>query len=117
MNPNYRGRVIRKKTGGSTGEPLVYFTGTNSHSYLWAGIFLSWEVAGYRFGDKVAIIAGSSLFATGSKQSIYYWLMNVTVMSSFNLSSETMDELSQRLEQDGFRLLYGFSAAIHRIAR
>jgi phenylacetate-CoA ligase len=117
MNPFYSGKVIRKKTGGSTGEPLVYFTGTNSHSYLWAGIFLSWEVAGYRFGDKVAIMAGSSLFATGSKQSVYYRLMNVTVISTFNLSEATMLEVGLRLNREGFKLLYGFSSAIHRIAR
>ena len=117
MNPLYKGRIIRKKTGGSTGEPLVYFTGTNSHSYLWAGIFLAWEVAGYRLGDKVAMMAGSSMFATGSKQNIYYRLMNVTVISTFDMSDATMVVMGERLAREGFRLLYGFSRAIHRLAR
>lgn len=117
MNPLYKGKIIRKKTGGSTGEPLIYYTGTDSHSYLWAGIYMSWQVAGYQFGDRVAFLAGSSLFATGSRQSIYYRLLNVTLMSSFNMSTESMTEYGTRLQRGGFRLLYGFSAAIHRLAR
>jgi len=117
MNPRYTGRVFRKKTGGSTGEPLVYFTGAQAQSYLWAGIYLSWNAAGYRFGDRVAFLAGSSLFGTGSRQRIYYGLLNVTVMSSFNMSAASMTEYGARLQSDGFRLLYGYSAAVHRLAR
>jgi phenylacetate-CoA ligase len=64
-NPHYKGKVIRKKTGGSTGEPLVYYSSTESQSYLWAGIFLAWEAAGFQLGDKVAFLAGSSLFGNG----------------------------------------------------
>jgi phenylacetate-CoA ligase len=117
MNPLYQGKLIRKKTGGSTGEPLVYFTGTDSLSYLWAGIFLSWQVAGYQFGDRVAFLAGSALLASGYKQVVYYRLMNVTLMSSFTMSDDSMREYGNRLQEEGFRLLYGYSAAIHRLAR
>jgi phenylacetate-CoA ligase len=95
----------------------VYFTGTEAHSFLWAGIFMAWRVAGFQFGDRVAIFAGSSLFASGSKQQIYYWLLNATVMSSFDMSATNMTKNGTRLEQGEYRLLYGFSAAIHRLAR
>jgi len=30
---------LRKKTGGSTGEPFVYYTSKESQSYLWGGDF------------------------------------------------------------------------------
>jgi len=117
MNPFYSGRKIRKKTGGSTGEPLVFFSGSDAQSYLWAGIFLSWQIAGYEFGDKVAFFAGSSLFATGSKPYIYYKLLNVTIMTPFDMSDTTMEEYGQRLQQGGYRIVYGFSLAMHRMAR
>jgi phenylacetate-CoA ligase len=116
-NPQYRGKKIRKKTGGSTGEPLVYWTSTASQSYLWAGLFLAWEAAGYRLGDKVASLAGSSLYETGLKQRLYYKLLKVTLMSAFDMSSERMDDYAERLQSGGFKLFYGYASAIHRLAR
>lgn len=117
MNPRYRGKLVRKKTGGSTGEPLVYFTGTEAQSYLWAGLFLAWEAAGYRLGDKVAFLAGSSLFGSGYKQAIYYRLLKVTILSAFDLSAARMEAYGATLRQGGHRLLYGYASAIHRMAR
>lgn len=117
INANYRGKQVRKKTGGSTGEPLVYVTSTETQSYLWAGLFLAWEAAGYRLGDKVAFIAGSSLHGTGFKQRIYYRLLNVTLFSAFDMSAASMEEYVRKLASGEFRLLYGYASAIHRLAR
>jgi phenylacetate-CoA ligase len=116
-NPNYRGKRVRKKTGGSTGEPLVYYTSTDTQSYLWAGLFLAWEAAGYRFGDKVASLAGSSLYANGWKNRLYYKLLKVTLLSAFDMSEARMEEYAAQLRDGGFRLLYGYASAIHRLAR
>lgn len=117
INAGYRGKIVRKKTGGSTGEPLVYLTGTEAQSYLWAGLFLSWEAAGYRLGEKVAFLAGSSLFGTGYKQRIYYRLLNVTLLNAFDLSEARLRDYARRLDQERARLLYGYASAIHRMAR
>ncbi|MET3107075.1 phenylacetate-coenzyme A ligase PaaK-like adenylate-forming protein/glycosyltransferase involved in cell wall biosynthesis [Oxalobacteraceae bacterium GrIS 2.11] len=117
MNPFYKGRLIQKKTGGSTGEPLVYYTGADSLSYLWAGIYLSWQVAGYRLGDRVVFLAGSAISSVGFKQKIYYRLLNVTLLSSFNMSNDSMENYGRLLQRSDFKLLYGYSAAVHRLAR
>ncbi|MBB5204351.1 phenylacetate-CoA ligase [Inhella inkyongensis] len=116
MNAAYPGRRVRKKTGGSTGEPLVYFTGVEAQSYLWAGLFLAWEVAGYRLGEPVAFLAGSSLFGTGIKQKVYYGLLNVTLMSAFDMSRAQLDAYGEALDRGGIRLLYGYASAIHQLA-
>jgi phenylacetate-CoA ligase len=115
-NRNYQGRVLRKKTGGSTGEPTIYYTGAQSQSYLWAGLFLAWEVAGYRLGEKVVYLAGSALVRQGWQQSAFYRLMRVEVMSAFDMSRERMDDYALALQQRGYRLLYGYASAIHRLA-
>lgn len=116
MNPHYRGRKIRKKTGGSTGEPLVYYTGSDSQSHLWAGLFLAWEAAGYRLGEPVAFLSGSSLYGNGYKQRVYYRLLNVGLMSAFDLSPHRMNLYGTALRQGQYRLLYGYASAIHRLA-
>ena len=117
MNSNFRGKTVRKKTGGSTGEPLVYCTGPESQSYLWAGLLLSWEAAGLKLGERVAFLAGSSLYATGYKQRLYYALLNVKVLSAFDMSAERMRAQLATLASGGFKLLYGYASAIHRLSR
>lgn len=116
VNRGYNGKVVRKKTGGSTGEPFVYATGVEAQSYLWAAILLSWRVAGYRLGEPVAFIAGSALFGSGYKQKIYYKLMNVRMFSAFDMSAERLDAYAAGIAQGRCRLLYGYASAIHQLA-
>jgi len=116
VNRAYSGKVLRKKTGGSTGEPFVYATGVEAQSYLWAAILLSWRVAGYRLGEPVAFIAGTALFGTGYKQKIYYKLMNVRMFSAFDMSADKLDSYAAGIAQGRCRLLYGYASAIHQLA-
>ncbi|MBA4142655.1 MAG: phenylacetate--CoA ligase family protein [Nitrosospira sp.] len=117
INPDYRGKLMRKKTGGSTGIPFVYSTGTYSHSYLWAGILLSWRAIGYQLGEPVVFLAGSSLFGSGFKQAVYHKLMNTRVFSAFDLSPERMRIYAETIASDRVRLLYGYASAIYRLAQ
>ena len=116
VNHGYRGKVMHKKTGGSTGEPFVYATGVKAQSYLWAAILLSWRVAGYRLGEPVAFIAGSALFGSGYKQKIYYALMNVHMFSAFDMSAARLDAYAEAIARAGCRLVYGYACAIHQLA-
>jgi phenylacetate-CoA ligase len=115
-NRAYRGKVVRKKTGGSTGEPFVYATGVEAQSYLWAAILLSWRVAGYQLGEPVAFIAGTALFGTGYKQKIYYKLMNVHMFSAFDMTAARLDAYADGIAAAGCRLVYGYASAIHQLA-
>lgn len=111
-----QGKIFRKKTSGSTGTPMVYFTGEESQNYLWAGILLAWNAAGYRLGDKVAIMAGSALFNSGRKQRAYYAMMNATLLSAFDLHQERLGQYARLLAQGGHRLMYAYASAADRLA-
>jgi phenylacetate-CoA ligase len=114
-NSAYRGRVLPKKTSGSTGVPFTYESGVRAQSALWAGILLSWRVAGYQLGEPVAFLAGSALFGSGARQRLYYQLMNVRLLSAFALGSAQLDGHVHALA--GCRLLYGYASAIFRLAQ
>lgn len=116
MNPEYRGKIFRKKTGGSTGEPLIFDTSALAQSHLWAGLLLSWTTAGYRPSDPVVFLAGSSVFGSGYKQSVYYKLMNVRFLTAYNLSPEVMTSYVDTIANGGFRLIFGYATAIHEVA-
>ncbi len=116
FNRSYRGKLVRKKTGGSTGEPFVYATGVEAQSYLWAAILLSWRVAGYQLGEPVAFLAGTALFGTGYKQKIYYKLMNVHMFSAFDMAAERLAQYADGIARARCRLLYGYASAIYQLA-
>lgn len=116
INKNYNEKKFRKKTGGSTGEPFVYLTGTESQSYLWAAILLSWETAGYKLGEPVAFLAGSSIFGSGWKQRIFYKLMNVSLLSAFNMTKARSHEYAKKIRSTKAKILYGYASSIHKLA-
>jgi phenylacetate-CoA ligase len=109
---------VRKKTGGSTGEPFVYYTSRLSQSFLWAGILLAWKSAGYTLGEPVGFVAGSSVFGDQSwKQKLYYRLMNVNLYSAFDMTESAMTLYLKSMQRRKIRLLYGYGSAIQRLSQ
>jgi phenylacetate-CoA ligase len=52
---------IPNSTSGSTGEPFRYYLDRKSVGIARAALWRGWGYAGYRLGDKVAVLAGLSL--------------------------------------------------------
>jgi phenylacetate-CoA ligase len=112
----FKGRLFSKSTGGSTGVPLQYFTTRLSRSYMWAGIILSWQSAGYQLGEKVAFIAGTSLCKSGFQHSLFYRLMNIDVYSAYHLDQKNIQDYIDRIIRSKARIIYGYASAINIVA-
>ena len=114
----YSKKLFLKSTSGSTGMPLHYFATSNARSNLWAGIILSWEVMGYKLGDKVAFIAGSGLLNTKSniKHSIFYKLLNVDSYSAFSLNDNDILNYVLLLNKRKTKIIYGYASALDKMA-
>jgi phenylacetate-CoA ligase len=112
ISKSYKKKLIKKATGGSTGAPLLYYTTTESISYLWAGIMLSWEVAGYNIGDKVAFLAGTSIIKSDLKHDIFYKLMNIDVYSTYKLDENTVIKYIEKIRRSKAKIIYGYATAI-----
>ena len=115
-NTNFKGKLTRKGTGGSTGTPLVYYTTAKAQSYMWAGILLSWEVAGYKLGDKVAFVAGTSLFKSDFKHQVFHKLMNIDSYSAFSLNDENIQQYINSIKKSKAKIIYCYPNAIDIIA-
>lgn len=109
-------KLIRKTTGGSTGVPFAYYTTKQSVSYMWAGIILSWETTGYRPGDKVVFLAGSSLFKNDWKHKLFYKLLNVDILYASPLSDEIMNNYARHIKESKAAVVYGYSYAVNTMA-
>jgi len=51
----------KRSTGGTTGQPLVYYSDKESWSMGWALKLRDWSYSGYRLGEKMGVFAGGSL--------------------------------------------------------
>lgn len=109
---SFKGKLYKKATGGSTGSPLVYYTTSESISYMWAGIILSWEVAGYKFGEKVAFLAGTSIIKKDFKHDIFYKLMNIDVYSTYKLNETDILDYLKSIRKTKAKIIYGYATAI-----
>ncbi len=112
----YKGKLQKKQSGGSTGIPLVYYTTAESQSYLWAGIMMSWESAGYRPGDKIAFIAGSSLIKTGFAHKAFYKLFNIDVYPATPLNENTLAKHAADINSRKTKIIYGYANVINELA-
>ncbi len=112
----YYDKLFKKATGGTTGTPFVYNTSVNAQSHLWAGLLLSWESAGYQFGDKVAFIAGSALMKPTTRHGIFYNLMNIDLYPASSMEPGTILKYVETIRQKKTGLIYGYAMAINVIA-
>ena len=112
----YKGKLMAKRTGGSTGTPLVYYTTRECQTYLWAGIILSWECAGYQHGDPVAFIAGTSLIKTGIAYKIFYRLFNIQVYPASPMNEATLSGYAEKIRKRKTTIIYGYANVINELA-
>lgn len=107
------------RTGGSTGEPLQFYIDWESWSMVWACIYFGWRLAGHNFGDKMATLAGSSLFPDKSSivQGRIRPLMerNLT-LSAVHMSDNIMREYSDLIAKHQPKFIRGYPTAIYMFA-
>ncbi|MFM1930490.1 MAG: hypothetical protein RL387_1818 [Bacteroidota bacterium] len=116
ISSKFKDKFHPKSTGGSTGVPLNYLSTSDSRSAMWAGILMSWEVAGYQWGDKVAFIAGTSLAKSNLKHKLFYLLFNIDVYTVYDLSDERIEKYLHEIKASKVAIIYGYASALGHIA-
>lgn len=113
-------KYINGSTGGSTGEPLQYRLSKEDEICGLAIMYANWGYAGYELGDKVAVIAGSSLMPSTKSNlinNIKAFMINHKNYSSFDLSDKYMDEIVIGLNKFRPKYLRGYASSIYLFAK
>jgi phenylacetate-CoA ligase len=83
--------LVETNTGGSTGEPMVFFRERSKTSPREkAFMFQQWERVGFVVGDRIAVLRGP--VPQREKTFAFDPFLNSLVLSSFKLSQETVIE-------------------------
>ena len=113
-------KYANRSTAGSTGHPLQYRNSNDDKSLGFAILYANWGYAGYKLGDKVAVIAGSSLTpSTGSKliDNMKAFVMNTNNFSAFDLNEKYMDKIVIALNKFKPRFLSGYASSTYLFAK
>lgn len=102
------------KTGGTTGEPMLYLCDENTWGYVTAAKIFHWKKSGYRYGDKFVAMGSSSLFSNKPSltRRIYDKIRNEYPMNAVNLTDELCEKYISTIKSERIRYLYGYAAAL-----
>jgi phenylacetate-CoA ligase len=81
----------RVATGGTSGVPLSLWIDRGRSSIEWGFMTWQWQMAGYRVGDRRAVLRGN-LVSGAARGRAHEWhpLLDELVLSTFHLSSATL---------------------------
>lgn len=111
--------LARFNTGGSSGEPLVFFIGSERVSHDVAAKWRAtrwWDVD---IGDPEIVVWGSPI-ELGAQDRLRAWrdrLMRTELLPAFEMSEERLDHFVARIRARRPRMLFGYPSALSHIAR
>lgn len=111
--------LARFNTGGSSGEPLIFFIGDERVSHDVAAKWRAtrwWEVD---IGDREIVVWGSpiELGAQDRVRQLRDALMRTELMPAFEMSEDKLDGFVARIRARRPAMLFGYPSAISHIAR
>jgi phenylacetate-CoA ligase len=110
--------LARSNTGGSSGEPLIFFIGNERVSHDVAAKWRAtrwWDVD---IGDPEIVIWGSpiELGIQDRVRAIRDRLMRTELMPAFQMNEENLDQFIARIRERRPKMLFGYPSAISHIA-
>ncbi len=117
----WRGRTLRKATGGSTGQPLAFHYTRESYErriavmqrgYAWAGVHPARRTS-YVWGGEI----GPVPMAARLKTAAYNAVLRRHVLNSFHLTRDNADDYLAAIDRYRPRSIVGYVAPLHLLAR
>jgi phenylacetate-CoA ligase len=110
--------LARFNTGGSSGEPLIFFIGRERVSHDVAAKWRATRWWGVDIGDPEIVVWGSPI-ELGAQDRLRRWrdrLLRSTLLPAFELSQAKMDDFLARIRERRPKMLFGYPSALSRLA-
>jgi phenylacetate-CoA ligase len=109
----------KSNTGGSSGEPLVFFLGAERVSHDVAAKWRATRWWGVDIGDREIVVWGSpiELGAQDRVRRMRDWLLRSTLLPAFEMSEKKLDAFVGRIRSTRPKMLFGYPSALSHIAR
>jgi phenylacetate-CoA ligase len=119
MKAEGHGPLSRYNTGGSSGQPLVFYIGKARKSHDVAAKWRATRWWGVDIGDPEAVIWGSPIEhgAQDRVRQLRDRLMRSTLLPAFEMSEAKLDGFVAWLRRERPRMLFGYPSALTYIAQ
>tara|TARA_R110002073_G_scaffold298440_3_gene465076 strand:+ start:205 stop:1581 length:1377 start_codon:yes stop_codon:yes gene_type:complete len=119
LKSNQAQQLTRFNTGGSSGEPLVFFIGKQRVSHDIAAKWRAtrwWKVD---IGDPEMVVWGSpiELAAQDRLRSIRDGMLRTKLLPAFEMSEQKLDQFLDEIRRMRPKMLFGYPSALSHIAR
>lgn len=110
--------LARFNTGGSSGEPLIFFIGTERVSHDVAAKWRATRWWNVDIGDTEIVVWGSpiELGTQDRVRAIRDKLMRTELMPAFQMNDTNLDQFVARIRERRPKMLFGYPSAINHIA-
>ncbi|ADJ28632.1 phenylacetate--CoA ligase family protein [Nitrosococcus watsonii] len=111
--------LMRFNTGGSTGEPLIFYLGKERVSHDVAAKWRATRWWGVDIGDPEVVVWGSPV-ELGAQNRLRAWrdrLLRTHLLSAFEMSERNLDYFVAEIRRLRPRMLFGYPSALAHIAR
>lgn len=118
MKSDIASGLARFNTGGSSGEPLIFFIGKERVSHDVAAKWRATRWWGVDIGDPEIVVWGSpiELGAQDRLRQVRDTLMRTELLPAFEMSEAKLDAFVQRIRERRPAMLFGYPSAISHIA-
>jgi phenylacetate-CoA ligase len=112
------GVLKRYNTGGSTGEPLVFYMGRNRISHDVAAKWRATRWWGVDIGDPEIVVWGSpiELSTQDRVRQVRDWLLRSRLLPAFEMSPANLDRFVTEIRRARPRMIFGYPSAFVHIA-
>jgi phenylacetate-CoA ligase len=109
----------RFNTGGSSGEPLVFYVGNDRRSHDVAAKWRATRWWNVDIGDPEIVVWGSPI-EVGAQDRVRQWRDKVfrsELLPAFDMSQQNLDRFVDRIRRRKPRMLFGYPSSLALIAR
>jgi phenylacetate-CoA ligase len=111
--------LARFNTGGSSGEPLIFFIGNKRVSHDVAAKWRATRWWGVDIGDPEIVVWGSPI-ELGKQDRIKHWrdkLLRTQLLPAFEMSEAKLDQFIATIRSVRPKMLFGYPSALSHIGR
>jgi phenylacetate-CoA ligase len=119
LKSNVAGPLVRYNTGGSSGEPLVFYMGMSRVTHDVAAKWRATRWWGVDIGDPEVVLWGSPVELTRQDR-FRAWrdrLFRTYLLPAFQMSPQQMDDYVARVRRIRPRMVFGYASALALLAR
>jgi phenylacetate-CoA ligase len=115
-----RKKMVYGRTGGSTGEPIRFYTTRENRDCSMAARYLAWRRAGYEIGDKFAYVFGSPLDLPAFqsfKRKLEGKIKNQIYINACQMSEKALERFAHKIKKSRIKVLYGYAVSVANLAK